>query len=141
MGELDPLSSKPEANERIEKYDGSSTKLEESEKSATPSGSLRTILKYSDWKDMVLMTLGTFGCVADGLCMSAIMLVLSKLMNDYALTSLSLADIDKVGLKKQGQSSITLHFVHFSLLNIGNFFNHSITKFRRHPCSLEIRKQ
>ena len=94
----DTLTSKPEANEKIEKDDGSSTKPEESGKPATPSGSLRSILRYSDWKDMVLMTLGTFGCVADGLTMSAMMLVISKLMNAYAVTSLSLADIDKVGL-------------------------------------------
>ncbi|RVW27851.1 putative multidrug resistance protein [Vitis vinifera] len=94
----DTLTSKPEANEKIEKDDGSSTKPEESGKPVTPSGSLRSILRYSDWKDMVLMTLGTFGCVADGLTMSAMMLVISKLMNAYAITSLSLADIDKYAL-------------------------------------------
>ncbi|CBI14902.3 unnamed protein product, partial [Vitis vinifera] len=94
----DTLTSKPEGNEKIEKDDVSSTKPEESGKPATPSGSLRSILRYSDWKDMVLMTLGTFGCVADGLTMSAMMLVISKLMNAYAVTSLSLADIDKYAL-------------------------------------------
>lgn len=95
----DELFRKSEGNEKTEKGDGSSTKPEGSGKSTTPSGSLRTTLKYSDWKDMVLMALGTFGCVADGLTMPAMMLVIGKLMNGYAASSLTLADIDKVGLK------------------------------------------
>ncbi|KAF5957361.1 hypothetical protein HYC85_004586 [Camellia sinensis] len=44
----------------------------------------RGVLKHSDGLDMLLMALGTIGCVADGACMSAIMLVLANLMNGYA---------------------------------------------------------
>lgn len=46
------------------------------------------------------MALGTIGCVADGACMSAIMLVLANLMNGYAAaTSLTPKVINKVSLR------------------------------------------
>lgn len=68
-------------------------------KTRTALGSLMTVLKHSDWKDMVLMGLGTLGSVADGLSMASIMIVLSNLMNGYASSSLGLEDINKVPIK------------------------------------------
>ncbi|GMP33970.1 hypothetical protein CsSME_00007054 [Camellia sinensis var. sinensis] len=74
VGEID---QKIESNERLKsKCKGSVQTI--------LLGSLRTVLKHSDGLDMLLMALGTIGCVADGACMSAIMLVLANLMNGYA---------------------------------------------------------
>lgn len=36
------------------------------------SGSLRTVLQHSDWKDAVLMAIGSIGSVADGSAMAFI---------------------------------------------------------------------
>ena len=65
--------------------------------SSMPSGSLRTVLKYSDWKDVLLMALGSIGSVADGSAMSLIMIILSYLMNSYGGSSVTIEDINKVG--------------------------------------------
>ncbi|XP_021275567.1 ABC transporter B family member 15-like [Herrania umbratica] len=66
-----------------EKKNGDHDQLSDDE-ARTLGGSLRMVLKQADWKDMVLMMLGIIGCVADGLAMALIMIVLSKLMNSYA---------------------------------------------------------
>ncbi|KAL7191798.1 hypothetical protein ACSBR2_023801 [Camellia fascicularis] len=89
VGEID---QKIESNERLKsKCKGSVQTI--------PPGSLRTVLKHSDGLDMLLMALGTIGCVADGACMSAIMLVLASLMNGYAAaTSLTPKVINKYAL-------------------------------------------
>ncbi|KAI8020547.1 ABC transporter B family member 17 [Camellia lanceoleosa] len=86
VGEID---QKIESNERLKsKRKGSVQTI--------PPSSLRTVLKHSDGLDMLLMALGTIGCVADGACMSAIMLVLANLMNGYAAaTSLTPKVINK----------------------------------------------
>ncbi|GFZ11973.1 hypothetical protein Acr_23g0003580 [Actinidia rufa] len=77
-----------------------SRKSERSVKNTTtpPPGSLRMVLKHSDGLDIMLMTLGTIGCVADGASMSSIMLVLSNLMNGYASSYLTLQEINKYAL-------------------------------------------
>ncbi|XP_059638896.1 ABC transporter B family member 15-like [Cornus florida] len=90
MGELD---------QEIEKSDELSSKPEGNGNPTTSGGSLRMVLKHSDWIDMLLMVLGTIGCVSDGMCMPAVLLVLSHLMNGYAAaSSLTLEDIDKYAL-------------------------------------------
>jgi ATP-binding cassette subfamily B (MDR/TAP) protein 1 len=55
------------------------------------------VLKYSDWKDVLLMALGSIGSVADGSAMSLIMIILSDLMNSYGGSSVTIEDINKVG--------------------------------------------
>ncbi|KAF8390545.1 hypothetical protein HHK36_025072 [Tetracentron sinense] len=82
-----------------EKNGDSSSKTEGNGNSIKKSGSLRMIFKHSDLMDTLLMVLGTIGCVADGLSLSVIMLVLSNMMNNYAATSsLTLKDVDKYAL-------------------------------------------
>ncbi|KAH8481522.1 hypothetical protein H0E87_029116 [Populus deltoides] len=66
--------------------------------SSMPSGSLRTVLKHSDWKDVLLMALGSIGSVADGSSMSLIMIILSDLMNSYGGSSVTIEDINKFAL-------------------------------------------
>ncbi|GFZ07863.1 hypothetical protein Acr_19g0008000 [Actinidia rufa] len=85
--------------QEMESKDELPSKLVGSVKRASPPGSLRMVLKHSDGLDMLLMTLGTVGCIADGVCMSAIMLVLSNLMNGYAAAAtLTPHDINKYAL-------------------------------------------
>jgi len=72
---------------------------EKSSISAAPSGSLKTVLNQSDWKDMLLMILGSIGSLADGSAMALIMLIVSSLMNSYGDASFTLQDVNKVGLK------------------------------------------
>ncbi|KAF8008932.1 hypothetical protein BT93_J0049 [Corymbia citriodora subsp. variegata] len=88
MGELDLGTKEDEA----------SKKAELPGKTQTAPGSLRMVLKNSDWKDMLLMALGTTGCVADGLTMCLIMIVLSNLMNGYAGAYLGPRDFNKYAL-------------------------------------------
>ncbi|XP_030544980.1 putative multidrug resistance protein [Rhodamnia argentea] len=88
MGELDPGT----------KEDEGSKKAELPGKTGTTPGSLRVVLKNSDRKDMLLMALGTVGCVADGLTLSLMMIVLSNLMNGYASASLGPGDVNKYAL-------------------------------------------
>lgn len=93
-----------EIDQEIERNSGSAGKPEGNENQETrPRGSLRTILKQSDGTDMLLMVLGTIGCVADGASMAIIMLVLSNLMNGYAASSLTSEDINKVSKRNQEQ--------------------------------------
>ncbi|KAM7480105.1 hypothetical protein LguiA_028318 [Lonicera macranthoides] len=88
-----------EIDQEIERNNGSPGKPEGNENQETcPRGSLRTVLKQSDGTDMLLMVLGTIGCVADGSSLATIMLVLSNLMNGYASSSLTSADINKYAL-------------------------------------------
>ncbi|MFS7971650.1 putative Type I protein exporter [Helianthus anomalus] len=68
-------------------------------KMMVPPGLLAIITEHADWIDMVLMVLGTAGCIANGLSMSLIMLVLSRMYNDYAsLASKTSADINQYAL-------------------------------------------
>ncbi|PKI56667.1 hypothetical protein CRG98_022917 [Punica granatum] len=69
-------------------------KNEDRGNSRTSSGSLLTVLKHSDWKDMLLMVLGTLGSVADGLSIALMMIILSNLMNRYGSVSLGLDEQD-----------------------------------------------
>ncbi|KAK1550978.1 hypothetical protein Q3G72_028162 [Acer saccharum] len=78
------------------KDDGSSGKHEEMIR--TKPGSLRMVLKDSDWKDVLLMVMGSIGSVADGSAMALIMLCLGSLMNGYGSSTLTLHDIDKYAM-------------------------------------------
>ncbi|XP_024969810.1 putative multidrug resistance protein [Cynara cardunculus var. scolymus] len=83
----------------MEKDNVSSSKPESSEKRRMPPGLLGTIAEHADWVDIVLMTLGTAGCIANGLSMSLIMLVLSRMTNSYAsMASINPADINQYAL-------------------------------------------
>lgn len=62
------------------------------------SGSLQTVLKQSDWMDMLLMALGSMGSVADGSSMAIIMLILCDLMNKYSGSSVTIEEINKLAL-------------------------------------------
>ncbi|CAK7345682.1 unnamed protein product [Dovyalis caffra] len=75
------------------------SKCEVNQKSSrTRSGSLLTVLKQSDWKDVLLMALGSMGSVADGSTMALIMIILSDLMNSYGSGSVSIEDVNKYAL-------------------------------------------
>ncbi|KAI3785821.1 hypothetical protein L1987_44947 [Smallanthus sonchifolius] len=64
-----------------------------------PPGLLEMVTEHADRIDMVLMALGTAGCIVNGLSMSLIMLVLSRMYNDYAsLASITSADINRYAL-------------------------------------------
>ncbi|XP_059638895.1 ABC transporter B family member 15-like [Cornus florida] len=90
MGKLD---------QETEKSDELSSKAEGNGNPRTSGGSLRMVLKQSDRVDMLLMVLGTIGCVSEGMNMAAIMIVLSNLMNGYAdASSLMLEVINKNAL-------------------------------------------
>ncbi|TXG61115.1 hypothetical protein EZV62_012478 [Acer yangbiense] len=82
------------------KDDGSSGKHEEEneEMIRTKPGSLRMVLKDSDWKDVLLMVMGSIGSVADGSAMALIMLCLGSLMNGYGSSTLTLHDINKYAM-------------------------------------------
>lgn len=58
----------------------------------------RSLLGYADSKDMLLMTLGCLGCIADGATMPLIMLALSRITGNLAAhhSSLSLHKIKEV---------------------------------------------
>ncbi|KAJ6742037.1 ATP-BINDING CASSETTE SUB-FAMILY B [Salix viminalis] len=66
--------------------------------SEASSGSLWTVLKQSDWMDMLLMAFGSMGSAADGSSMAIIMIILSDLMNKYSGTSVTIEDINKFAL-------------------------------------------
>ncbi|KAJ0603705.1 putative ABC-type xenobiotic transporter [Helianthus annuus] len=69
------------------------------EKAKAPHGLIRMVFQQADWKDIVLMGLGICGCFVDGLSVSAMMLLLSRLMNGYAsVSSLTLQDVDQYAL-------------------------------------------
>lgn len=73
------------------------SKPEVDEKEKGKPGLIWMLFQHADWKDIVLMALGTTGCFVDGLSVSVMMLVLSHLMNSYAsLSSLTLADVNQV---------------------------------------------
>ncbi|KAG6769390.1 hypothetical protein POTOM_025021 [Populus tomentosa] len=71
---------------------------EKSSSSAAPSGSLKTVLNQSDWKDMLLMILESIGSLADGSAMALMMLIASSLMNSYGDASFTLKDVNKFSL-------------------------------------------
>ncbi|KAJ6913020.1 ABC transporter B family member 15 [Populus alba x Populus x berolinensis] len=71
---------------------------EKSSSSAAPLGSLKTVLNQSDWKDMLLMILGSIGSLADGSAMALTMLIVSSLMNCYGDASFTLKDVNKFSL-------------------------------------------
>ncbi|KAK2974677.1 hypothetical protein RJ640_030285 [Escallonia rubra] len=62
---------------------------------AAAAGTLRRIMKHSDWTDVGFMAMGTMGCVADGSSLALTMLVVSNLMNTYSAASLNQQDINK----------------------------------------------
>lgn len=67
------------------------------EKAKVPRGLIWMVFRHADWNDIVLMGLGTCGCFVDGLSVSAMMLVMSYLMNGYAsVSSLTLEDVNQV---------------------------------------------
>lgn len=62
-------------------------------------GLLGMISEHADWIDMILMVVGTAGCIANGLSISLIVLVLSRMSNGYAsLSSIIPADVNQVSL-------------------------------------------
>ena len=72
---------------------------DKNEEQGKQPGLVRAILRYSDSKDMLLMSLGIVGCFADGSSTPLIMLVLSHIMNKYAVeSSFTLHDINQVSL-------------------------------------------
>ncbi|GMP57809.1 hypothetical protein CsSME_00021730 [Camellia sinensis var. sinensis] len=86
------------------KLDNQQDKNEEQAEPIKTPGLFQTIFRYSDATDMLFMALGTFGCLADGSSTPLIMLVLSKIMNKYAISkSFTLHDIN--------QDSMTLIYV------------------------------
>ncbi|KAK2646219.1 hypothetical protein Ddye_021414 [Dipteronia dyeriana] len=105
------------------KDDGSSSKHEEEneEMIRTEPGSLGMVLKDSDWKDVLLMVMGSIGSVADGSAMALIMLCLGSLMNGYASSALTPHDINKYAMSLlyvavgvgSGAFLVTLLFVCF----------------------------
>ncbi|GFZ21199.1 hypothetical protein Acr_29g0003610 [Actinidia rufa] len=77
---------------------------DKNEEQGKQPGLVQAILRYSDSKDMLLMSLGMVGCFADGSSAPLIMLVLSHIMNKYAVeSSFTLHDIN--------QDSIALVYV------------------------------
>ncbi|KAJ9559878.1 hypothetical protein OSB04_005038 [Centaurea solstitialis] len=78
-----------------------------------PRGLLRMLFQHADWKDVVLMGLGTCGCFIDGLSVSAMMLVLSRLMNGYAsVSSLTPADVNQISI----YFAVFLAFVYIAIV-------------------------
>ncbi|KAG6740062.1 hypothetical protein POTOM_057696 [Populus tomentosa] len=61
----------------------------------SPSGPLQTVLKQSDWMDMLLMALGIMGSVVDGSSIAIIMIILSDLMNRYGVSSVAIEAINE----------------------------------------------
>ena len=79
----------------MEKKDGSSKKPD----SRAPPGLIKMITEHADWIDITLMASGTGGCVANGLSMSLVMLVLSRMTNGYAsLSFITPSDINQVSI-------------------------------------------
>ncbi|KAK1427694.1 hypothetical protein QVD17_16387 [Tagetes erecta] len=73
--------------------------LSERENDKASRGLIWLVFRHADWNDMVLMVLGMCGCFVDGLSVSAMMLVLSRLMNGYAsVSSLTLEDVNQYAL-------------------------------------------
>lgn len=70
-----------------------------SSSSSSSSPSLLQLFSYADWKDKVLMLLGTMGSIGDGVMHPLTLLVLGSTINSYgaAGTSLSNMSTDKVG--------------------------------------------
>ena len=91
-------SSKLEMDRNDEKL---SRKYERSVKTPPPPWSLRMVLKHSDGLDIMLMTLGTIGCVADGSVHVFNHASSNNLMNGYASTYLTLQDINKVNFRTE----------------------------------------
>ncbi|XXG62474.1 hypothetical protein AAC387_Pa05g0824 [Persea americana] len=91
---------KLEGSQKLESTQGEPvTEVEGREKVKKTQVSFRKIFRDSDIKDTGLMALGTMGCVADGSSTPLIMLVLSKIMNTYAVdSSFTLKDINKDAL-------------------------------------------
>lgn len=102
------------------KLDNQQDKNEEQAEPTKTPGLFQTIFRYSDAKDMLFMALGTFGCLADGSSTPLIMLVLSKIMNKYAISkSFTLHDINQVNPNSKCK------FIVFKIL-IFNFLTHVI---------------
>ncbi|KAF9662955.1 hypothetical protein SADUNF_Sadunf18G0108000 [Salix dunnii] len=84
--------------ESKKKQELSSRDASKKKTSDSPSGSLQTVLKQSDWMDMLLMALGIVGSVVDGSSIAIIMIILSDLMNRYSVTSVTIEAINKSAL-------------------------------------------
>nr|GEU38382.1 putative multidrug resistance protein [Tanacetum cinerariifolium] len=83
--------------DQMEKNDGSSRKPD----SRAPSVLLKMITEHVDRIDMILMALRSEGCVANGLSLSLVMLVLSRMTNGYAsLSYITTSDINQVSIRK-----------------------------------------
>lgn len=66
--------------------------------SSPSSSSLLGLFRFADWKDKLLVILGTIGSIVDGLMQPLTMLVLARTINEYGAdgTSLSIGSPDKV---------------------------------------------
>lgn len=104
---------KLEGSQKLESTQGEPvTEDEGREKIKKTQVSFRKIFRDSDIKDTWLMALGTMGCVADGSSTPLIMLVLSKIMNTYAVdSSFTLKDINKVCLVLNSEAFANFGFI------------------------------
>lgn len=82
------------------KEDVSKKHEKEKQEKIGPTGSLKTVFKDADGTDMLLMVMGTIGSIGDGSALALIMLCLSRLMNGYGSSALTIHDINKVGYKR-----------------------------------------
>ncbi|KAI3765918.1 hypothetical protein L2E82_15964 [Cichorium intybus] len=79
----------------MDKNNGSSTEPN----SKRQPGLVGVISEHADRIDMILMAVGTAGCIANGSSMAWIMLALSRIMNGYASTaSMTLADVNQYAI-------------------------------------------
>nr|GFA23721.1 DnaJ homolog subfamily C member 7-like [Tanacetum cinerariifolium] len=96
--------------DQMEKNDGSSSKPD----SRAPSMLLKMITEHVDRIYMILMALGSRGCVANGLSMSLVMLVLSRMTNGYAsLSYITTSDINQVATLRSNIQLLVLELLHY----------------------------
>ncbi|ONK77679.1 uncharacterized protein A4U43_C02F9360 [Asparagus officinalis] len=69
--------------------------------SSPSSSSLLGLFRFADWKDKLLVILGTIGSIVDGLMQPLTMLVLARTINEYGAdgTSLSIGSPDKFAVQ------------------------------------------
>lgn len=84
-----------------------SPKMNESETQKVDMGrkeraSIATILRYSDWIDVVLMLMGAVGAIGDGMSTNVLLLFASRIMNSLGYsnnlqsTKTYMAEVEKV---------------------------------------------
>lgn len=88
--------------------------MEARSSSSSSSSSLLQLFRYADWKDKVLVLLGTMGSIGEGMMEPLTMLVLGSTINSYgaAGTSLPNTSPDKVGWFR----ATSLHYIQTRLM-------------------------